>query len=242
MQLSLLIVDTCENKKSHRDDVEIFSPIVDIRIASYAYVRYFGSSSVSKVNIMCISDYLKDGVLDALKVLKSSKKITDDSFVLQVIYEDLKNFKRAGDTQLFITGSVERSEEKDSSQTVCYELAEETRFEPQKKKSIELLVTCQTKSEKVDWFACPISNLRYIGPTPARKTEKMSYSYKIACIVYGTEDEMVNAISSIPKNSSRGNDRIKGLVCMRFTDVESLTLRIVKRQLAGKKGTIAWFG
>lgn len=244
MHLNMQIIEKKKKKREYQDEY-IFTPIlhitINVHIISYAYVRYFDCAKPQKVNIMCISDYLKDGVLDAMRVLKESNNVTNNSFILLVIYENLKNFRKAGDAQLFVTGSVEEYEENDPLQTVIHELQEEIRFKTSKE-YIKPLLTMQTKDEKIDWFACPFKKCQYVGSQKQRKSKKLSYSYKISCIIYGTEHEMVNIITSIPKSSIRGNDRIKGLVCMKFIDVENISITLMKRQIYGLKGTIAWHG
>jgi hypothetical protein len=216
--------------------------MVTIRERSYAYVRHFDSDGPLKVSIVYMSDYLKYGVFDALQILRHNNKTVHDIFILQVIYEDLRDYRKAGDAQLFVTGSVEKYEEKNSKVTALHEIREETRLEPQSEKEINLLLSVETKSEKVDWFSCPVTNLKYKGPKRTRKTRKLPYSYKVSCVVHGTEAEMLDIISSMPKSLIRGNDKIKGLLCMKLVDVENIALRIIRRELLGKRGNIVWYG
>jgi len=204
------------------------------RPASHAYIRYFNSDSVHCVNRIFMSDYLLAGAISALDMLG----VSDDTYVLQVNYKKVYREGRVvsgGDTQLFITGTVENYEEDNSLGAMISELKEETRFSPINDSEMKMIGTISPDTKtKIDWFSCPISKMMYIGCIKQRPTRRLPYKYKVASIVHGTETEMYKALSSFESSRIPGNDDISGLVAMRIGDVRKAARIITSNASAGK--------
>lgn len=205
---------------------------IPVRSDAHAYIRQFTSDSVYSVNKgIVMSGFILNGATQAINKLR----LSEDSYILQVIYDK----KCGGDTQLFVTGSVEKYEELDSSVTVISELVEETRFSPILQSDVRLISSITTGESKVDWYGCSINNMEHIGCIQQRKTENLSYRYKVSCIVYGTEIEMIKTLKSFPASPKKGNDNITGLVAMRISEVRKI-IRTISNKKIKKSGKFLW--
>lgn len=193
-----------------------------------AFVRLFKSECVQPVYSMKISGFVLAGASRALSVLG----LSNEMYILNVIYAP----ECGGDTQLFVTGSVEAYEAKNPKATAMAEIKEETQLVPKNNDSsvitkINSIPLKGKKSCKVDWFACPINGLEYKGKMIQRKKAKLPYNYKVGCIVYGTKSEIHEAMSSFKKKDTIGNDNIIGLCSMSVKNIKYIISTISRKKI-----------
>lgn len=188
---------------------------IPIRSVAHAYIRHFNSNCMHRVlGGILMSNYLLNGATEAINRLK----LGENTFILQVIY----NQKSGGDTQLFITGTVEQYEEKNSSVAAISEIMEEARSSPIDQSDVKFISSIITQQSKVDWFGCPISKMKHIGCIQQRKTVNSTKKNKVSCIIHGSETEMITFLRSFPSSPEKGNDNISGLVAMHVSEIRKI--------------------
>ncbi len=177
----------------------------------HLHIKYLYEKKPKKLNALQISTFLLTGVKEAFYKLS----LPDDHYIMCVKY-------KAGDAQLFVTGSVEAYELEDTSKTAIEELKEETRFLASK-------VTFVDKFENnkcvFDTYHANINDLRAINMPPVRKTEQIAdgKKHKITCIVHGNKSELKRIVSNIKKSTNdKSNDDIDGLVFISVRHVKKI--------------------
>lgn len=208
----------------------------------FVIVKPFASTIQKQHGPILFSQYILPGIGKALQQMD----LPDDEYVLCVRYrKSPKVWGGGGDIQIFVTGGVERND-KNNKAAMWSELAEETGFIPTKYNRLKYVTddvqyrrTSQyrrvERREKaadsilkhVSWYQCRASDLTFTGIQKVRSGSKKNKIEKVACIVHGTYDEMVNLLNTIPLLSATGNDNIDAIGCISIREVKKIIPRLI---------------
>lgn len=203
-----------ENNQEDSISLQLSEVAIEENKNSYAIVRNFNDPLLKYPSQVLISSYILPGAFEALK------KIPRDLFCVNVMYElDLtgKTKDKTGDTQLFMTGSIEDKETPLTA--VIAELKEEIRMEPINDKCMKKLYVDTTLPKKVFWYGCDV---KYLKPASSivKRAETSGYQKnKVCCILYGTYIEVSEFLKSIPIQKEINEENISGLIGMQISDV-----------------------
>ena len=211
----------------------------------HAILRYFDNSVLKYPQQVLISGYRLDGAQLALTKLietkafsesrsepssepssepnsePSSDRTKEPMYVVNVAYEldpTGKKKNKTGDTQLFMTGTIETGET--PSTTTISELREEVKMEPIKRCCVKLLhEQYVSKNQMIYWYGCSVKHLKPAINTNKRRDTFPKRKDKVVCILYGTLGEVMDFLKRIPIHSEKNDENIDGLVCMKMSDV-----------------------
>lgn len=192
----------------------------------HRHFRYIYEKKPKKIKALLMSMFLLKGAKDAFNKLN----LPNNYYVLCVHYVDSKG----GDTQLFITGTVEKYEQEDTSRTAIAELMEEARFVTDK---VTFVDKYEDNRNVFETYAAKISDLTSIKLPEMRQEDKITdgKKRKITCIVYGTKAEMKRAVSNIKRSSSNKiNDDIDGLAFIPVGEVNNIIATAEQQQMQNK--------
>lgn len=187
----------------------------------HAILRYFNNSVLKYPQQVLMSGYRLDGAHLALAKLIASKTIKTSMYVVNIAYEldsTGKKKNKTGDTQLFMTGTIETGET--PLATTIFELREEVKMKPIKRGCVKLLHEQHaSKNQTIYWYGCDVKHLRPAVNTVKRKDTFPKRKDKVVCILYGTLDDVMKFLKSVPLHIEKNDENIDGLVCMKMTDV-----------------------
>lgn len=159
-------------------------------------------------------------ILNYTNEVLSKLILPKDSYVINVMYIKGVGVGKTGATQLFMTGTSEGTE--DALTTLRHEVREETclDFDVQ---DATLLKRAPSKDSIINWYSCPIHKMRVINHIRNRKsTGKKGLRNKIACIIWGTKEQITQKLQEIKVTHVQNDDKIAGLVCMSFEDTKKI--------------------
>lgn len=190
-------------------------------------MRCYNEHCVKLLDRILMTSYVLKGYNDFLVNLS----IPETSHILCVKYYLKKRSpNKTGDTQLFVTGG-KTSRDKYIIDTVKREVYEETTLEIIDTTRIQFLGLKKTCKKNVHWYSCSIENMRIEGNTNKYKYKKSkSFKDKIACIIWGSKDEMRNKLKQIKINHKLNKEGIDGLVSIPFVDVKKILETINEKQ------------
>jgi hypothetical protein len=197
---------------------------------AFVITRHFGENIVVEhSDPVLFSRYLLPGTKETFDALN----LPSDMYVLCVTYkQDQKG--GGGDTQIFITGTIEPNET--IKHAAKRELVEETHFAAERNSYMKKI----NKVKNTTWYSCEVKNLKFVeNPNEInqrrlgdffksasnfchnlfdrfRSTQKKRKN-KIACIVYGTREEMetlMRSFKGFDSTKTHNNDDIVGLACL----------------------------
>lgn len=189
------------------------------------YIKYFNDESIHHEidgNII-MSNYLLDGASDILNKLG----ISDDMYIINIIYDK----KLGGDTQLFVTCSSQRNE--NSLVTLQSKLQIKTGFVPKTLSDITFVGNVESNYRTTNsWYGCPITSLICSKKKMFSKSNSSLYNKKISCIIYGSRNEVLEALCSLSLGPClKGlpdKSPISGLVAIRVADIRNIIKAISK--------------
>lgn len=189
-----------------------------------------GKKCIYHENELLVSACLLNGIDEALR----EASIPDDHYVLCVKYSN------GLDTQIFITGTIEKGEEPIT--TALGELREELRFGLNSSESLRCLNRYSDGNYNAYWYSCNISDMRFVGIVSKRPETRIKNSYKakVCCIVHGTKDEVLSAMSSFDASDKTGHDNIISIVAIEMSEAKKIIDRIVQQKKAGDFKKIPW--
>lgn len=183
--------------------------------------KYFNKQGFEYVDNLLLSSFLLMGAEDALNKLD----LSDDAFIINIIYAKEENvINMTGDTQLFITGSVEIDESPETA--AIEEITEETFMRPS---NIKYLHKLQLHGRSFSWYSCFCSKDGF-SIMENMEIRSSNGKNKVGCIVWGNESDIIEVISEIPlyKNNYT-KEGICGLACIKVRDIKNI-MRVIRHE------------
>jgi ADP-ribose pyrophosphatase YjhB (NUDIX family) len=233
--------DSTKETLTEKTTINIESKIIDITSSikelsinkPHAFIRYFNNSNIKYVSSVLMSAYVLYNTYDVFNIFYKkiiepySIKINEPIYIINIIYDLKENIKnKTGDTQLFMTGSVEYNET--SLAATISEIKEELQLEPKNASCIKYFCCNTFNNIKYNWYYCSVTDLQNITNDENKRIENnRTNKNKVGCMVYGTLIEMLQVISNIKCSDEMTTESIAGLVCMESKDVLDI-LNIIK--------------
>jgi hypothetical protein len=200
-------------------------------------VRYFRDDSVQYLSKILLSCYM----LQYASKVVSKLQLSDSAFIVNIIYGKQKNvLNMTGDTQLFLTGTIERNE---TPQTALYnEIREETSLDA-RNSDITKLERTNSSNVKVNWFLCSLAGMEIFNfekMRPSTVLEKGKKKQKVVAIIFGNEAQIVhifNRIHVLPTEYTE--EGIAGLAAIRLADIKHI-LKIIEKNKYDRFTHIYW--
>lgn len=185
----------------------------------------FGNRKFHKTDKLMMSAYLLPGAEKSLDGLR------DSDYVACVKY-------REGDTQLFMSGGVEKPDMKIISDNevsvvdaVVAEFSEEMRFKVESK-NILLINKYQNKTFHSDTYVCNIDDMMATKKCNNREKQEIEgVKYKVTGVAYGNRKSIRKIISKMDRlDEHEYNDNIIGLVFIPVYDARKIVEIIRKNK------------
>jgi hypothetical protein len=208
----------------------------------FAIVKYFNKPGITEsIRQVLMNGHLLPGYVRALKHLMKSVG-TDNIrsiYVLNMMYDMVPGIRdKTGDTQPFMTESVEKSD-KNSHETVIHGIREELRMIPRDQRDIKFLhkdVFPETL-RTVDWYQANVKDLKVsvnLRESEKRPEHKKVGKNKVACIVWGSYQDLRDILLKIPTYSKRSDgDGITGIVCVEMSHMLGIIDTILRERYHG---------
>ena len=210
----------------------------------FAIVKCFNKPGITEsIRQVLMNGHLLPGYIKALKHLMLSigtdTEKTQPIYIFNMMYDMVPGIRdKTGDTQPFMTESVEQSD-KNSHETVIHGIREELRMIPRNQREIKFLHkdlfpgTLRT----VDWYQANIKDLRVsvnLRESEKRPEHKKIGKNKVACIVWGSYQDIKDTLLKIPTYPKRSDgDGITGFICIEMSHMLRIIDTILRERYHG---------
>jgi hypothetical protein len=204
-------------------------------------MRRYNDNCVRSLNGILMTGYVLKGYENILNLT-----IPETSHILCIkYYLKQRSLNRTGDTQLFVTGGGKKNET--NIDAMKREVCEETTLEIIDTSNAQFLGSYYSNQNNIHWYSCPIENMKVkcntIKPNKSNKWNRMKKTKKtknkIACIIWGSKDEICNKMKQIKINHVRNKEGIDGLISIPFTDVKKI-IETIKINQYGFSHKFCW--